>query len=197
MLQTLRCVGYASADRLGAIVEQLGPIDVEDHLLALGARSLVSRQPGEFGGWGLTEAGKEEAAQRVASELEQAAASDVVRAAYRDFIPLNQRLLDLCGLWQMRTVGDAVTPNDHTDRAYDTRVLDEFVRLDAEAQALCSNLGEQLHRFSHYGPRLAAALAAARSGESQRLTDTLDSYHTVWFQLHEDLLVTLGITRTS
>jgi hypothetical protein len=27
------------------------------------------------------------------------------------------------------------------------------------------------------------------------VADTLDSYHTVWFQLHEDLLVTLGISR--
>ena len=30
-----------------------------------------------------------------------------------------------------------------------------------------------------------------------RLIEALDSYHTVWFELHEDLLATLGLDRTA
>jgi hypothetical protein len=74
-------------------------------------------------------------------------------------------------------------------------VLERLIALDADAQALCARLGAVLQRFSHHGPRLAAALARARSGELDLITDSLDSYHSVWFQLHEDLLVTLTISR--
>ena len=52
-----------------------------------------------------------------------------------------------------------------------------------------------LMRFGLYGTRLTAALERALAGNTAYVTDTLDSYHTVWFQLHEDLLVTLGISR--
>ena len=33
------------------------------------------------------------------------------------------------------------------------------------------------------------------AGNHAYLADGLESYHTVWFQLHEDLLTTLGISR--
>ena len=52
-----------------------------------------------------------------------------------------------------------------------------------------------LRRFGRYRPRLADALARAESGELRYVTDDTASYHSVWFQLHEDLLVTLGLTR--
>jgi hypothetical protein len=50
-------------------------------------------------------------------------------------------------------------------------------------------------RFALYGTRLTTALDRVLGGNPAYVADTLDSYHTVWFQLHEDLLVTLGISR--
>ena len=42
-----------------------------------------------------------------------------------------------------------------------------------------------------------AALARLHAGDKDWFTKPLiDSYHTVWFQLHEDLLTTLGIERS-
>ena len=51
-----------------------------------------------------------------------------------------------------------------------------------------------LDRLAGYSERYEAALARARAGEREWV-DGLgrDSCHTVWFQLHEDLLATLGI----
>ncbi|WP_203753847.1 hypothetical protein [Cellulomonas chitinilytica] len=46
-----------------------------------------------------------------------------------------------------------------------------------------------LARFAGYGDRFRAALDAGR------ITDPRDSCHQVWFELHEDLIATLGITR--
>jgi len=195
VLHTLRCLGFASAQRVGAILEALAPIDVEDHLLSLATQGLVNHHPGEFGGWGVTDAGKMADAEQVLVELEQTGARDHVRAAYGDFVDLNQRALDIFGAWQLRTGGTTTSLNDHTDRAYDSRVLEQLAVLDAEARPLCARLSAHLYRFSHYRPRLASALARARSGDLDQVTDSLDSYHTVWFQLHEDLLVTLGTGR--
>ena len=85
--------------------------------------------------------------------------------------------------------------NDHTDPDYDAKVLSRLIRIDASAQRICSDLASHLMRFGLYGTRLTTALERTLGGNIAYVTDTLDSYHSVWFQLHEDLLVTLGISR--
>jgi hypothetical protein len=43
---------------------------------------------------------------------------------------------------------------------------------------------------------LRAALDRVRAGETAWLTRPLiDSYHTVWFELHEELILAVGLTR--
>ncbi len=77
----------------------------------------------------------------------------------------------------------------------DTRVLDRLVRIDKGAQRICSDLTAALSRFAPYGTRLGDALDRALAGDASYVTDDFDAYHTGWFQLHEDLLATLGISR--
>lgn len=194
VLHTLRCCGAASTERLDASVGLLTSVDTEDTLLELAAQGLVNHDGGVFGGWRLTGAGRKADAEWIAAELECADARPDVHAAYGDFLDLNQRTLNICSAWQVRSFEPLVL-NDHTDRAYDAGVLRRLTAVDAEAQAVCARLAARLRRFSHYGPRLASALDRARHGELDQVSDSLDSYHTVWFQLHEDLLVTLGIDR--
>ena len=81
-----------------------------------------------------------------------------------DESPLNQDLLYLCTAWQMRTIDGVVTPNDHSDEAYDGRVLDRFAEFDLRADPICADLSGALARFSLYRVRLADALTRARSG---------------------------------
>ena len=69
------------------------------------------------------------------------------------------------------------------------------MRIDDSAQRICGELANRLSRFGVYGFRLSSALERVLAGDSAFVTDSLESYHTVWFQLHEDLLVTLGISR--
>ncbi|WP_405097995.1 transcriptional regulator [Micromonospora sp. NBC_01412] len=194
VLHVLRCIGFAELSRLADAVG-LPAAEVESHLIDLAVAGLVTRTPGEFGGWGLTEAGRVENARRITGEVDVAGARDAVAAAYEKFMVLNPELLDLCSAWQLRTVDGVVTPNDHSDRAYDARVLDRFADLDQRAQAVCADLSAELPRFRRYRIRLAAALDRAQAGALEQLVDSTTSYHTVWFQLHEDLLATLGIPR--
>ena len=52
-------------------------------------------------------------------------------------------------------------------------------------------------RFGAYDRRLAAAVERLRAGQTEALARPMsNSFHDVWMELHEDLLVTLGRERT-
>jgi hypothetical protein len=169
--------------------------DIVARLRGLSDHGLVKLDPGPFGGWGLTESGRITDQELVREELDIVDGRDNVQSCYESFLGLNPTLLQICSAWQMTRVGNMPTLNDHTDPDYDAKVLSRLIRIDASAQRLCSDLAIVLMRFGLYGTRLTTALERALGGNTAYVTDTLDSYHTVWFQLHEDLLVTLGISR--
>ncbi|TDQ53268.1 transcriptional regulator [Actinorugispora endophytica] len=194
VLHTLRCGGYAGVARVAAATG-LDEAAVESELIDLAVDGLVTRLAGPFGGWGLTDAGRAADAERVTRELDSAGARPVVAAAYGDFLVLNPELLDLCAAWQLRSLDGVAVANDHGDPAYDARVLDRFAGLHERAEAVCADLAAALPRFGRYRVRLAGALDRARGGELEYVADSTASYHTVWAELHEDLLATLGIPR--
>ncbi|GGM26308.1 hypothetical protein GCM10011608_08790 [Micromonospora sonchi] len=194
VLHTLRCIGFAELSRV-ADAAGISEADAESHLIDLAVAGWATRSTGEFGAWGLTEAGRAEDARWTAEELTTAGTRGAVSAAYEKFMVLNPELLDLCSAWHLRPLDGATVPNDHSDSAYDARVLDRFVDLDGRADLVCADLAAALPRFARYRARLTTALDRARSGALEHLTDHMDSYHTIWFQLHEDLLATLGLPR--
>jgi hypothetical protein len=113
--------------------------------------------------------------------------------AYEQFLPRNTELLRLCTDWQVRPGG---TPNDHRDPAYDWSVIDRLVALDERIAPVLRRLGREAVRFAPYRERLRAARLKVEAGEHDWFASPrLDSYHTVWMQLHEDLLLALGIER--
>jgi hypothetical protein len=171
-----------------------GP-DVSSELIDLALAGLVEHVPGDLGGWGLTKAGRATAAERIAAELEEAGTRTAVAAAHDGFLVLNPELLSLCTAWQLRPIDGVATRNDHDDRVYDAWVLGRLTELDRRAGVVCAALAAAMLRFRPYRVRLTDALARARSGALDYVTTSTESYHTVWFQLHEDLLATLGIPR--
>lgn len=194
VLHTLRCIGFAGLTRVSEATG-LPEADVESELIDLAVAGLVTHLPGDFGGWGLTAVGQAADAEQVFKELEVAGTRSALAGAYSDFLALNPEMLDLCAAWQTRTVDGVSTLNDHTDPAYDARVLNRLTDFDRRAKPVCAALAAALPRFQCYRTRLTHALTQAKSGASEYVTDSTASYHTVWFQLHEDLLATLGIPR--
>ena len=95
VLHALRCIGFAGLGRVAAAAGLPEP-DVESELIDLAVAGLASHVAGDFGGWGLTEAGRAVDAERIAGELETAGTWNVVAAAYDGFFVLNPELLDLC-----------------------------------------------------------------------------------------------------
>ena len=152
---------------------------------------------GDTAGWSLSEAGRAENERRLASELADAGGAEAIREIYRRFLPLNALLLRACTDWQLKPVaGDRLVPNDHADPAWDAGVLRGLAAIDRALPALNDRLADVLRRFHGYDTRFTAALLRARAGEPAFVDRTdVDSCHRVWFELHEDLIATLGIDR--
>jgi DNA-binding MarR family transcriptional regulator len=194
VLHTLRCVGTTSVERLGR-ASGLGEGVVTDSLHRLAEEGFVELAPGPFGGWSVTDRGRGADIEWLTEELETTGTGDSIRRCYEAFLELNPKVLQVCSDWQMRRIGTSFGSNDHDDPEYDSEVLDRLVGLDSSAQQTCGDLAERLERFEIYGLRLSGALQRAMAGEIRFVADDLDSYHNVWFQLHEDLITTLGLSR--
>ena len=132
-----------------------------------------------------------------AAELAATGARPVVVAAHDDFVPLNTRLLGAMSRWQVRpAAGDPMAANDHTDWAWDEQVLRTLADLSVALRGGEERLVTVLPRFGGYADRFATALAQVDRGQRRYVDEPgLDSTHTAWFQLHEDLLATLNLSR--
>jgi hypothetical protein len=197
VLFTVRLKGFADADAV-AVATGMPLEEVEEHLQAAAAAGRAVRREGRLTGWSVTSAGREHVNEAVQAELEAAGVRDTVERAYREFLVVNPELLAVCTDWQLRMVDGKQVPNDHSDTTYDKEVVSRLRQVDDAVQPVCDALEGALERFRRYGPRLSTALTKVESGEVEWFTKPMiDSYHTVWFELHEDLLATLGIERGS
>lgn len=198
VLHAVRLRGFTDAAGVAARTH-LDAATVDELLLDQQALGLVAWS--EFaghGGWSLTGRGRTRGEQLLGAELDDVPGGRVaVAATFGRFLPLNERLQAAVTRWQLRPrPGDPLAENDHTDAAWDARVVAE---LDAIARALVGvvrALTEVLDRFAGYDQRFSAALDRVRAGDGAWVNRTgADSCHTVWFELHEDLLATLGLAR--
>lgn len=113
--------------------------------------------------------------------------------SYESFEPLNREVLQLCTDWQVRPGGAL---NDHGDVVYDWSLIDRLTSVDERVGPLLRRLGAAVPRFTAYRERLRSARSRVVDGEHDWFTSPrLDSYHTVWMELHEDLLAALGRER--
>lgn len=171
---------------------------VREALLDHEARGWVTRRAfAGTRGWTLTDSGRSEGERLLAGELARAGLGPFVRERYETFLAHNARCLRACTDWQVRADGAGrLAVNDHGDAVWDGRVLDELTALGRVIEELTEELGARIDRFGGYGPRFTGALARVRRGELSWVDRVKeDSCHTVWMELHEDLLATLGIAR--
>lgn len=116
----------------------------------------------------------------------------LARSTYERFLVFNNEFLRICTDWQLKAGNQ---PNDHSDAAYDFKILERLDRLDERAAVLVEALGKAVPRFAGYRARLTDALDKISEDRAWLASPRCDSYHTVWMQLHEDLLSAVGINR--
>lgn len=192
VLHALRIKGFAGAPVVSALTT-LSEDDVNAQLDKAAGAGFATQREGRISGWALTSQGRAEHVRLITAELDDAGVRQSIDAAYRRFHEINNDLLTVCTDWQLREGA----LNDHEDAAYDDAVVDRLVQVNAKVQPICGDLGAALVRMTAYGTRFAVALERIEAGDRDWFAKPMiDSYHTVWFELHEDLLVTLGIERS-
>ena len=148
------------------------------------------------GAFRLTGEGKLKALDVFASDRERAGGEAACVAALDRFIVLDATMKNLVTAWQIRDVANQVF-NDHTDAAYDASILEQLGALHVGVVDVLNPLEITLWRMACYRDRLEHALANARNGDQRFVAAVrVDSYHNVWFELHEDLIRLSGRRRS-
>lgn len=115
------------------------------------------------------------------------------RRAYDHFLDLDPAVKQVTTEWQLASS----TRSAGGFRAEDWNLVDRLAALHERAGPVLGRLGHAVPRFLPYRPRLRHALTRLQEGEGEWFSGLrCDSYHTVWWQLHEDLLLALGIDRS-
>jgi hypothetical protein len=192
VLHALRLKGFADTGVVASL-SRMAPDEATRHLEKAAAAGHVTRRDGRISGWALTPDGRSRHHELIAAELDGTGARAAIEDGYRRFLEVNNELLTVCTDWQLREN----VLNDHRDAAYDEGVIARLRSIDTRVQPVCRDLGGALERFDDYGPRFTTAIERVEAGERDWFAKPMiDSYHTVWFELHEDLLATLGIERS-
>ena len=201
VLQTLRVKGFVDTEAVAETV-CLSQEDTLNILNQFAEEGRVSYREGRMVGWMITSEGRSYGEQLLANEVDSLGIRLEIETSYKEFSRLNNDFKELCTDWQLKPSLDASEVgqvlNDHSDPDYDKGVIDRLVELDKQAQPVCASLAEQLERFSSYGSRFTHALEMVLKGDTDWIAKPMiESYHTVWFELHENFFSTLGIDRAS
>ena len=121
--------------------------------------------------------------------------SAAIAAAYHDFRAVNTDFKSLVTDWQLKG-GPKGKPNAHDNAEYDAAVLARLDDVHSRVVPIIGAAATQFPRLNAYSSKLLVALGKVKNGETAWLARPLiDSYHTVWFELHEELISAVGLTR--
>jgi len=191
MVRLLSVKGFATADAAAAAL-RTSEDDASQILDRMTADGLVKMMGPMFS---LSDDGKAVADELLAEDRD-AWGADRASSGLDSFIPLDGRMKVIVTAWQMREVDGAPVLNDHTDAEYDASVLADLAALHVDASAWLAGLTDELPRLGAYAARLGRAADLVVGGDHEYIASPrIDSYHNVWFELHEDLILLAGRTR--
>jgi pyruvate,orthophosphate dikinase len=190
-LTVLRLVAIKGRVAADAVADSLSVdvADIQHQFDDFVVRELMKSTPM---GYRITPAGRALCAELVAAESDNADGT-AVRDIYDEFSEHNSDLKAIVTDWQTR---GPEQPNDHGDAAYDAGVLERLQALHGRVLPLLDRIVGVAPRLRHYKTRLIKAADAIAAGDHAFVSKPIvDSYHTVWFELHEDLIGLAGLTR--
>jgi len=190
-VRALTVKGIAEAAGVAIVLRAPEP-EVASILGEAVAAGLVKTSGGMFS---LTPEGKERGAALIAADRQQWGKADA-EAALDDFVPFDKHMKAVVTAWQMREVDGQQVLNDHADAAYDAAVLADLAALHAGVGPWLTGLAARLSWLGGYAARLDEAARLVAGGDARYIASPrVDSYHSVWFELHEDLILLAGRTR--
>jgi pyruvate,orthophosphate dikinase len=178
MLQSLRLKGRANVNTLAEAWSV--PLDTATQALAgLEAEGLVSEKKGFYG---LSPAGEEQRQAALSAER-RGLDGATLTTLYDEFCAINSEFKQLVTDVQLGKLEKSAAP-DHLDP------------LHARFAPIAARIGATIERLAPYAARFEKALASLRDGDDRYLASPMvDSYHALWFELHEELIQALGRSR--
>ena len=178
------------------VTDQVDPVEAMPALHRLALRGTSADLPGDTdvlvdaslispspSGYLLTEAGTAMHEQALTAER---ATYDTERFSqiYQRFLAVNGQMKTLNGRWQS------------ADEPTRDELFFDIAEIVERVSPTLRRTAAILDRFQGYEQRLQEALMKAERGETEYVTSPrVDSVHTVWMELHEDYLLTQGISR--
>lgn len=109
---------------------------------------------------------------------------------------VNKQVLSLTTAWQTVEVAGERQPNDHSDASYDAKIIDKLGAVLERTGTVLAPLIAAQPSVDRFLTRISDALTRAEDGELDYVSSVrIDSFHTVWFQMHEHILRVTGRER--
>jgi pyruvate,orthophosphate dikinase len=190
----LRAIAMKGVAPLSGVADAVlaAPDDVQAIVDHLAIDGLVASAAGAYR---LTDAGTARLARMVEADRD-AWGIEAAGAALDAFVAIDHEVKVSVTAWQVRDETAGVI-NDHSDLDYDRAVLERLGSVHAAAHAWLASVSPGgPGRLTTYGIRLDRAIQAALAGDGRFVASPrVDSYHGIWFELHEDLIALAGRTR--
>ena len=196
MLRLLSAGGVIDEPRMRSLLEQRALFSGEGAgrcLASLIEGGLVESPLPEL--LSITESGK-----KALKELIQARRRHIIPLlegrAWAGFEALDTEFKKVCSMWQVRQ-DRAGSPNAHDDPEYDFGVLERLGEVHSRLRELVRSVSGLEAELADLTVELDNAMARVSEGEFDYFTGVqLNSFHNLWFELHEDLLCTMGLERS-
>ena len=183
-LHAVRLTGFADAALIGHRFD-LDPAATSVRLETFAAdKWIVHSAFAGVSGWSLTEEGRRVNEVQLRQELDDTGGRPQVAEVHERFLPHNATVSAACSAVQLDP-GPQTLENCWQDLSMVARQLRELER----------DVTSCLGRFAGYHRRFTTALFAADNDPVWLTGTEVDSCHRVWFELHEDLIATLGLSR--
>ena len=182
VLRVMQLKGLCTAERAAGVLradvaDVAAILTGHEHLLKTTARGIA-----------LTADGRAWVEDRL-SEERAAIDSEALEPCFGEFLPLNRRFKELVTGAQQ----GGITGADHADWP---ALLASMRALHASFAPVVDAAGNVAVRLANYRTRFETALEAFAAGDHSMLASPLkDSYHTVWFEFHEELIALTGRDR--
>lgn len=182
-LHVLKIKGRASVEEVAASTGG-DPAAAAELLNGFAEEELVvERTGGRRPGWMLSPTGRARHEELLAEGLDDSAKQDLA-TSYEGFLALNSTVREIASRWQ-----------SVSDDAGRFELIEDLHEIHEDAVDSLERAGAVSPRYGRYAERLSEALEKSETDPRFVVSPAVDSYHTIWFEAHEDFLLTLGRTR--
>lgn len=139
--------------------------------------------------WRITPSGEKVVGSQRQLLLERTGQKELLIRKFEEFENIfNAKFKELVTAWQVKIVDGKPVINDHSDPAYDSAILKQILELHKNVLGTLKEIASLLPMLKNYIERLESAARKIEENELDYLIRNEDSYHNVWFELHENIL---------